>query len=431
MKLAMKILRTFFAIALAFMGNVAMSQPPRTLVQVLVVPDHQDWTYHVGEEVRFSVQVLRQGALLKDVSVDYEMGPEWFPEESRQGLVLRGGTLTLKSKMSAPGFLRCKVKANVEGRSYEGLATVGIDPEKIEPTVKEPEDFDAFWADALYAARLMPLEPKMELLPEQCTSTQNVYHISFQNERRGSRIYGILTVPKKPGKYPALLEVPGAGVYKYGPDTSYENTITLCIGIHGIPVNLPGDIYKDLANGPLCGYNAYSTNDPHKYYYRRVFVGCAKAVDFIYSLPEFDGKTVGVKGGSQGGTLSLVTAALEPRISFVAAGFPGLADMTGFLHGRVGGWPYFFSKGKRQPLEGEVETLAYFDLVNFVRRIRVPLWFTLGYNDEVAPPTTGYCAYNAAQAPQKEIHPYPETGHWVYPEQEAQWKQWIEGQLSK
>lgn len=76
MKLAMKILRNIFAIALAFMGNVAISQPPRTLVQVLVVPDHQDWIYHVGEEVRFSVQVLRQGALLKNVSVDYEMGPE-------------------------------------------------------------------------------------------------------------------------------------------------------------------------------------------------------------------------------------------------------------------------------------------------------------------------------------------------------------------
>ena len=100
----------------------------------------------------------------------------------------------------------------VDGRKYEGMATVGVDETRIRPTTVNPEDFDAFWTGAIAEARKQPLDPKMTLLPERCTSTQNVYHVSFQNERPGSRIYGILIVPKKTGKYPAVLQVPGAGI---------------------------------------------------------------------------------------------------------------------------------------------------------------------------------------------------------------------------
>ena len=87
--------------------------------------------------------------------------------------------------------------AKVDGRKYEGMATVGVDETRIRPTTVNPEDFDAFWTGAIAEARKQPLDPKMTLLPERCTSTQNVYHVSFQNERPGSRIYGILIVPKK------------------------------------------------------------------------------------------------------------------------------------------------------------------------------------------------------------------------------------------
>ena len=59
----------------------------------------------------------------------------------------------------------------------------------IRPTTVNPEDFDAFWTGAIAEARKQPLDPKMTLLPERCTSTQNVYHVSFQNERPGSRIW--------------------------------------------------------------------------------------------------------------------------------------------------------------------------------------------------------------------------------------------------
>jgi cephalosporin-C deacetylase-like acetyl esterase len=163
-------------------------------------------------------------------------------------------------------------------------------------------------------------------------------------------------------------------------------------------------------------------NNKNTHYYKRVYVGCVRAIDFIYTLPEFDGETLGVTGGSQGGALSIVTAALDSRIKFLAALYPALCDHTGYLHNRAGGWPHYFQSKK--PVEGEVETLSYFDVVNFARRVKVQGYYSWGYNDMTCPPTSMYSAYNVIPG-QKELHLYLDTHHWVYPEQTNQLREWL------
>ena len=46
--------------------------------------------------------------------------------------------------------------------------------------------------------------------------------------------------------------------------------ITLQVGIHGIPVNLPAEVYQELARGALDNYNRINLDDRYRYYYRRV-----------------------------------------------------------------------------------------------------------------------------------------------------------------
>ena len=307
-----------------------IAQPAQRLINVVVSPDHTDWKYKSKEEVTFTVQVFKDENLLENAMIDYEIGPECFPVEKKSNVVLKKGKTTLKASLKEPGFLRCRVLAKVDGRQYEGLATVAVEEEKIVPCTSHPEDFDNFWKQAIEEARKLPLDPKMILLPERCTETQNVYHISFQNHIPCSRIYGILIVPKKKGRYPAILQVPGAGIRSYRGLNLGDNIITLEIGIHGIPVDLPQGIYTDLSSGPLSWYQEINKHDRNGHYYKRVYVGCVKAVDFIYSLPEFDGSTIGVTGGSQGGALSIVTAGLDPRIKFLAALYPALCDHAGY-----------------------------------------------------------------------------------------------------
>ena len=267
-------------------------------------------------------------------------------------------------------------------------------------------------------------------MPERSNEQVNVYQVSFQNIRWGSRTYGILSVPAKPGKYPALLRVPGAGVRPYSGDTytAPTQTIVLEIGIHGVDVTQPQAFYDDLMNGALNCYWDFGMHDRDASYYKRVIVGCVRSVDYIASLPEWDGKTIGVTGASQGGFLSYATAALDRRITFVAAVHPALCDHTASLKGVACGWPHYFYWNKGQGMERQIETSRYYDGVNFVRRIECPTWVSFGYNDDVVPPTTSYATYNTLHCP-KTLSVYQQTAHFWYQEQWDEWQEWMKQQL--
>ena len=406
-----------------------MAQIRGNNINVVVVPDHQDWNYEVGQTAQFKVSVTKSSTLLDNVTVDYEAGPEMYPDVKKQGVVLKDGTMTWKGKMTKPGFYRLTVTAHVGGKDYKGSCTAAFSPEKLQPTTVEPQDFDQFWTKTLEEARWTALNPQRELLPERSTEEVNVYQVSFQNIRWGSRTYGILSVPTKPGKYPALLRVPGAGVRPYSGDTytAPGKAIVLEIGIHGVDVTQPQAFYDNLMNGALNCYWNFGMSDRDQSYYKRVVVGCVRSVDYIASLPEWDGKTIGVTGSSQGGFLSYATAALDKRITFVAAVHPALCDHTASLKGIACGWPHYFYQMKNEELKKKnsmVETSRYYDGVNFVRRIQCPTWVSFGYNDDVVPPTTAYATYNTLKC-EKTLSIYQQTAHFWYQEQWDEWQKWM------
>lgn len=399
-------------------------------ITVTVTPDHKDWNYKVGETARFKVAVLRSGTLVDNAKVDYEAGPEMYPSVKKQGQTLKDGTMQWSGSMKQPGFYRLKVTAHVGDKTYEGLCTAAFSPEKIQPTTVNPNDFDEFWTKTLADARQTPLNPTRRLLPERCTEKVNVYEVSFQNVRWGSRTYGILCLPVKPGKYPALLRVPGAGVRPYQGDvwTAEQGAITLEIGIHGVPVTMPQSVYDELQQGALNCYWDFNMNSRNDSYYRRVFVGAVRAIDYIASLPEWNGASLGVTGSSQGGMLSLVCAALDSRVTFYGAVHAAMCDHTASLKGVACGWPHYFYYDPSHADPKKIETSRYYDGVNFARRIKCPGWFSFGYNDEVVPPTTAFATYNTVTAP-KELHPYQLTGHYWFQEQWDEWEAWLLGQM--
>ena len=66
-----------------------------------------------------------------------------------------------------------------------------------------PADFRQYWGKAIADARRRSLAPQMTRMPQYSTPDVAVYHINFQNQNTTSRIYGMLSVPTKPGRYPA------------------------------------------------------------------------------------------------------------------------------------------------------------------------------------------------------------------------------------
>ena len=222
------------------MATMALSAQIRgEEIQVLVQPDHQDWTYKTGEKATFLISVLRSGTPVSDVSIDYAAGPEMY-QDVKKSTVLKDGRLKLTGTLKQAGFYRVDVTAHLNGKDYKGACGAAFSPEQLEPSTVMPKDFSDFWQNAIREARKTELNPTKRLLPERCTKDVNVYEVSFQNMLPGYRTYGILCVPVKEGRYPALLRVPGAGVRPYGGDvwTASQGAITLEIGIHGVPVTM-------------------------------------------------------------------------------------------------------------------------------------------------------------------------------------------------
>ena len=428
----MKILRIIvFALFLSSLVNAA---PQQQMVTVIVAPDHENWTYAVGENVSFSIKVIKFGHPYKNAEVRYDIKPEQMETRESNTIVLKDGETTIDAgTMTEPGFLRCWATAIIDGKEYTGYATAGFSPEKIQPTVQYPDDFAAFWEAAKEENAKIPIDAKMTLMPDACMEKSNVYHVSLQNFKNGSRIFGILCTPKAEGKYPALLRVPGAGARPYSGDAAIadEGVITFTIGIHGVPVDMDRNIYDNMMNSAIDGYWFYNLDDRDRYYYKRVYLGCVRSVDFIFSLPQFDGEKLAVAGGSQGGALSIVTAGLDKRVKWLAPFYPALCDLTGYLHGRAGGWPHTLKKdwyGDWNNTPEKIKTIGYYDVVNFARNVSQPGFYSWGYNDNVCPPTSMYAAYNVIAAP-KEVMLVQDTAHWTYPEQGEKSDEWLKEKL--
>lgn len=405
---------------------------PIPYLDFVLTPDHDDWNYKMGEEAIVKVSVLHFGVPVKSVTLEYEFGPEMLPSEKKGHIIFENGTGELAiGTLNAPGFKQLKIKTSFENQEYRDQVKLAFSPEQIEPTVALPDDFSEFWNNARAEIASVPLDAHQKYRPELSTTTVDVFLVDFKIDKKGKRLYGYLAKPKTEGKFPVLLCPPGAGIKPVSPYTGYadQGFISLNIEIHGISPEVDVETYKSIS-AAFGDYWQFKLDDRDNYYYKSVYLGCTRAIDFLCSLPEFDGKNVVVTGGSQGGALSIVTTALDRRVTCLAAFYPALCDMTGYLHGRAGGWPHIFSEkyAKITATPVNIKNAAYFDVVNFARQIQVPGFYSFGYNDNTCPPTSTLSAINQIKAA-KTIVITPISGHWRFEGTNRKSIGWIKDQL--
>ena len=410
----------------------AENYPYRSDYLWTTVPNHADWLYKTGEKAKVEVTLCRYG-IPQNVEVSYEIGQDMLPATSSGKVTLKNGRATIDmGTMKKPGFLDLRLKAVIDGKIFEHHVKVGFSPEQLKPYTKNPADFDAFWKANLEEARKTPVSVSCEPAPEYSTDKVEASLVKIRTDRRHS-VYAYLLKPKKQGRYPVVLTPPGAGIKtikNVSTDYAEQGMIRLMMEIHGISPKLTDDQFKDISNA-FSGENGYLENgldNRDNYYMKHVYVACVRALDYLCSLPEWDGKNVFVQGGSQGGALSLITAGLDPRVTACVANHPALSDMAGYAEkGRTGGYPHFNRENQMLTPE-KINTLQYYDVVNFARRISCPVYLTWGYNDNVCPPTTSYIVWNLITAP-KESLITPINEHWTTNNTNYSQMLWLKNQI--
>lgn len=167
------------------------------------------------------------------------------------------------------------------------------------------------------------------------------------------------------------------------------------------------------------------------YGYRGVISDCVRGVDFLRSRPEIDPDRIYACGSSQGGGLTLITSALRPEIKAGVAGYPFLCCYPEAMS-MFRSYPYdelaCYARAYPKEAEQMLETLRYFDAVNFAPRIKCPMVVGIALDDEVCPPETSYAAYRALTS-HKELWLFPNSGHGNAHDYPGQERAWLEGQI--
>lgn len=418
----MRILTLFICTLFTLTTSAQFSKPRREYVEYLISTDHIDRNYQTGQPAYVKLQAFAGGVPLENVYVHYTHGDEMMPLSTGDSILIQSGEALIPiGTRQEPGFRTCHLRFTVDGKEYKDIVKVGYSTESIRPVIPMPQDFEKFWSKVLKKVRSIPMDVEVTPMPQYDSPSVKVSLVKIVCGENGRSIYGYLAQPKKEGKYPVLFTPPGAGVKKIDPILNYAEMgfISLNIEIHGFLPEQSVEEFKKL-NEQYGSYPRFNIHDPHTYYYKDVYAGCVRAVDYLCSLPQFDGKNVCVTGGSQGGALTIVTAALHPRVTCLAPFYPALSDMNGFLHRRAGGWPKFFrdektiSEMEGASIEEAVHTLSYYDVVNFAKLIKVPGFYSFGYNDETCSATSIMSVINSVSAP-KKIVITPTSGHWRFP----------------
>jgi cephalosporin-C deacetylase len=283
-------------------------------------------------------------------------------------------------------------------------------PAEHHPTsTVRPPDFDAFWAEIMATAERIPLNPTIEPLAWRSSEAVDVFEIAYDS-LDGVRIAGWYCVPRliQP-PYPGLLLVPGYISEPTLPKSWARQ------GYAAVGVAPRGKLRSNRQYNP--GYPGLLVDnilDRNTYAYRGFYVDATRALDFLLSRPEVDAARIGVHGSSQGGALTLTTAALRPdAIACGAAGAPylcGFMDAAALTHS----YPYEeineYLRLYPDRAEAVRDTLNYFDGINFAPLIRCPMQINLGLRDDVCPPETGFAMYDALTCP-KALHTYEGCAH--------------------
>nr|WP_321410515.1 acetylxylan esterase [uncultured Carboxylicivirga sp.] len=405
------------------------SPAPIKLIDILLTPSNEDWNYKIGEEASVGVTILKYGIPINNIEINYEYGPELLKADKQGKLKLDNGKGNINIGTSnEPGFRQLKVWLEVDGYKYKNQVNLAYSPEKIQPTQSYPKDFKEYWLNAVEELRAVDLETELTYLPEFSTEKVETFLMKMSTGLGKNKIFGYLSKPKEEGKYPVLFLPPGAGVKPIKPYLGFaeQGYISLSIEIHGINPMLEKEIYSQISSA-FGNYVISNLDIRDEYYYKNVYLSCVRCVDYLCSLSEFDGKNVFVSGGSQGGALTIVTAALNEKVTALVSFYPALCDLTGYVNNRAGGWPHLFRDEKSRS-ESRITSSAFFDVVNFARMLKVPGFYSWGYNDTTCCPTSVYSAFNLIASP-KENWITPVSGHWRFPESNEKSLNFLKGQI--
>jgi len=334
-----------------------------------------------------------------------------------------------------PGFYDLRVTLDAgNGTTINGVCGFGYNQVKMPIADSRPADFDSFWQEALAELATVSLNTKTGSVKHFNREEINAYNLAsaampadydptghkceeveaFKVEFssvNGKRIFGWLAKPIGDGPFPAMLVLPGAGCDSRPMPLEHarHGYVAMDIQVHG----------QDVDQNKYAEISVYNYNPIHEpiknNYFRGMYLNAVQAVNYLLSRPDVDTDKIAVVGGSQGGRLSVTTAALHKQVKAIV---PAIAH--------YGNLPYLKwaekcnminSDGMNLPSspmpDSTPENLccAYYDVMNFAPNVTCPTMMNAGMIDPVSYTSGVFAIFNRLGADNKTILPIPGFAH--------------------
>jgi len=384
---------------------------------ITITPARPNGLYAVGETVRWTV---RAPLGMPTAAYTYEVRENNLAVLSSGALDLSSGAATVEGALSRPGIITLVLRPvppangpapNVTAISQAAMsaaAAVGI--RDIRAPAPRPADFRQFWDAKLAALRAVPVNPRLE---EVESGKADVTLSMVTLDAFNSRTQGYLAVPRTgSGKYPALVIFQYAGVYPLQKETSVnraaEGWLAFNVTSH--------DMRPDEDTAPR-NYASLGNTDRETSYFLNMYLRDVRAIEYIRTHPNWDGRTVVVMGTSMGGQQSFAVAGLVPdQITAMLVNVPSGANIVGDVQGARQGYPNWSSSDPRV-----AATAPYFDAMSFAPDITAAALVAPGFLDVTSPPYGIIAAFNAIKGP-KELLPMVDSDHnHITPQKQNGW----------
>lgn len=300
---------------------------------------------------------------------------------------------------------------------FDGGAGVKVDELR---SVPEPADFDAFWAKRKERLAKVPMTATTK---EHRSVNPAVRVVTFSVLCAGPRpVTGWVTIPTDAArKYPASISFHGYGSHfvQSVPNNGPADNIHMFINAHGYELGREDEYYTELynsikSNGKTFGLDSsWQNKSTDTAYFGWMIYRIARALQYLKSLPEWDGRNLCASGGSMGGLQTMWAAGIDPDVTEARPGIPWCCDMGGreTLKRQCPDWGV-----------GETEAMRYFDPVNFAKRVNPKCRVEItraGLGDYCCPPSGIAILYNSLNCP-KKINWVQGSTHGYVPTEEHQ-----------
>lgn len=421
--------------------------PPRVEGVSFYAPGTDDFMFTPDRGAPVIVCLPHKRAIRFDWSLHHNLVRAPLLTGSADPRLDNSGAIPLPVDTLPPGFYDLRVKIVVSrDKSVDAITTFGWRADEMPIHRVEPPDFDAFWQNAVASLDAIPPKPQLKLehvlhgrmidaynlafaaLPESYDpagarhDAVEVYRVTFTGAA-GKPVHGWYAKPVGDGSFPVLLVLPGAGNNPRPAPVEHarHGYAALDIQVHGNPVDAPA--YEPVGDD--------TSRDPLQRVHYPIYLNALQGARVARALPGADAGRFAVLGGSQGGRLTTVVAALDPH---VRAAIPCITHYAYRPWSRWVAKLNFDLKNGAEHFSGEQPSSrinpsdAYLDVTNFATRIKTPVLMNMGLTDPISPAPCIYSVYLSLAGP-KEIIALPNTAHdWSPAFDRHAWK-WLEAKL--